>query len=322
MNQSEGVQSNTLQLGIAASIIEHIREQGLGQGERLSERGLANTLGVSRSPIRVALTLLAERGIVELKPNTGWYVAAQPLSSAGAPIAASGHTADLASLITRDRFRGQIEHHFSEADFIKRYNVSRGDLRKALISLSQDGMIERARGHGWRFLPMLDNPAAQRASYDFRIAIETASLLSSTFELNKARLERVKAEHERMRTIGGGRCTGSDIFELNAGFHLMLAEFSGNEFFVQAITHQNRLRRVIEYFVEVSSARLIDSCNEHLAIMDALEQGDARWAASLMERHLSTARDRLIGAQETGTPPANANGSNRKPSELKKDVKK
>lgn len=201
--------------------------------------------------------------------------------------------------MTRDRFVGETENHFSEADFIKRYNVSRGDLRKALIKLSQDGMVERARGHGWRFLPMLDNVRAQRASYDFRIAVETASIMSSTFEVDATRLKHSKEEHEGL-VASALKPNSKKLFEANAGFHLMLAEFSRNEFFVQAIAHQNRLRRVIEYFVKVSSERLKNSCREHLTIIDALDKGDQRWASLLLERHLTGARDRLTAAPEAG----------------------
>lgn len=294
------LQANAFHVDVAASILDLLRQQATAPGERLSERELGKMLGLSRTPVRAALGLLAERGVVKLRPGSGWFVAKVPLEGArGGAIRGGGlDLEELGMRMVRDRFVGETENHFSEADFIKRYDVSRGDLRKTLIKLSQDGMVERARGHGWRFLPMLDNLRAQRASYDFRIAVETASIMASTFEVDAARLQRSKDEHQRL-VASALHPNGRRLFEVNAGFHLMLAEFSRNEFFVQAIAHQNRLRRVIEYFVKVSSERLKNSCREHLAVIEALEKGDQRWASLLIERHLIGARDRLAEAPGT-----------------------
>jgi DNA-binding GntR family transcriptional regulator len=56
-------------------VVERLRdmivEGGLATGERLNESALADLLGVSRTPIREALKLLASEGMVELLPNRG-----------------------------------------------------------------------------------------------------------------------------------------------------------------------------------------------------------------------------------------------------------
>lgn len=292
------LQANAFQMDVAASIVELLRQQAAAPGERLSERELGKLLGISRTPVRAALGLLAERGVVKLRPGSGWFVLKVSREEHSRELrGATFEFEELGMRMVRDRFVGETENYFSEADFIKRYEVSRGDLRKVLIKLSQDGMVERARGHGWRFLPMLDNLRAQQASYDFRIAVETASIMGRTFEVDAARLQRSREDHERL-VASALNPNSRRMFEVNSGFHLMLAEFSRNEYFVQAIAHQNRLRRVIEYFVKVSSERLKNSCREHLAVIEALERGDQRWASLLIERHLMSARDRLIAGTD------------------------
>ncbi|MGA7985593.1 MAG: GntR family transcriptional regulator [Burkholderiales bacterium] len=47
----------------------------LGPGSRLNERVLSTRLGVSRTPLREAIKLLATEGLVELLPNRGAVVA-------------------------------------------------------------------------------------------------------------------------------------------------------------------------------------------------------------------------------------------------------
>jgi DNA-binding GntR family transcriptional regulator len=295
---------NAFQLDIAASIIDVLQQRGATSGEMVSERDLAAELRISRSPIRAALGVLVDRGVMALEPGTGWRVARMPKQKADRVIPESGDLDGLELRIARDRFCGKTADHFSEADFMKRYEISRGDLRKILQRLSQHGMVARARGHGWHFLPMLDTVRAQRASYDLRIAIEPAALLADTWTLDPARLARARQEHERALESGNKQVSGLGLFEMNARFHLMLAEFSGNEFFVQNIRQQNELRRVNDYFVAVTDER-VALCREHLLIVEAIEKGDRLWAASLMERHLRSSRD-LLGESDQPADKASA----------------
>jgi GntR family transcriptional regulator of vanillate catabolism len=59
-------------------ITDILREQllsgGYPPGERLEEIPLAERLGVSRTPIRAALTLLAQEGLIDYQPKRGYQV--------------------------------------------------------------------------------------------------------------------------------------------------------------------------------------------------------------------------------------------------------
>jgi DNA-binding GntR family transcriptional regulator len=294
------VKANAFHLDIANSIVDLLEKKATPAGEYVSERELATELGISRSPVRAALGVLAQNGVMRLEPSTGWKVVKLGKAKSAIGLSRNGDLRDLEMRIAKDRFNGKSEKHFSEADFMKRYGLTRGDLRKVLIRLSQDGMVERARGHGWRFLPMLDTVRAQRASYDIRIALEPAGLLLESFTLDPARLKQAREDHERV-LASPLKSSSEGIFEMNARFHLMLAEFSGNEFFVQAIQHQNRLRRVLDYYVAVTDER-VALCREHLSIIEAIEKGDRFWAASLMERHLKSSRE-LLNDKSDGEKP-------------------
>lgn len=53
---------------------EEIISGGLPPGAPLSENELATTLGISRQPVREALLLIAQEGLVEVRPQSGTYV--------------------------------------------------------------------------------------------------------------------------------------------------------------------------------------------------------------------------------------------------------
>jgi DNA-binding GntR family transcriptional regulator len=57
------------------TVVEHIRrfivEGALEPGKKLNERELCETLGISRTPLREALKVLAAEGLIEISPNRG-----------------------------------------------------------------------------------------------------------------------------------------------------------------------------------------------------------------------------------------------------------
>jgi DNA-binding GntR family transcriptional regulator len=56
---------------VVSGIRDLIVEGDLPAGERISERALCDRFGVSRTPLREALKVLASEGLVELTPNRG-----------------------------------------------------------------------------------------------------------------------------------------------------------------------------------------------------------------------------------------------------------
>jgi DNA-binding GntR family transcriptional regulator len=92
--------------------------------------------------------------------------------------------------------------------------------------------------------------------------------------------------------------SSAQLFETDAAFHEMCAEFCGNAFFVQAIQHQNRLRRLLEFSSYFNSRRVQDWCREHVAIIEAIATGDLSQASAKMHLHLEHALAAAPSAQK------------------------
>lgn len=279
---------------LARQILQYVRESGLGQGDALTERALASHFNLSRSPVRNALRLLTEQRFITFSSAEGYHVALSRDELESRSVDVPDTTADqLYMTILRDRFAGRIEPQIGESELKRRYNVSSGLLMNVLLRLFDEGLIRRSQGHGWIFTPMVNSVEAQVASYEFRLAVEPAAMLSPRYEIDAQQLERLYAEQTRLLKGDYTGLTSQDFFELNTHFHETLVSFSQNEYLLQAVRQHNQLRRVVEYESFHQRARVSDSAREHLAVLDAIKKGDREWAATLMRRHLQVAGELL-----------------------------
>ncbi|MBU9366034.1 transcriptional regulator [Burkholderia multivorans] len=290
---------------LAKQIIDMIQEARLEVGHHLREQQLADLLGVSRTPVRAAMALLESLGVIEARRNQGFFLArpADGLHRIELEQPASADE-DLYSRLVTDRLAGTLPDSLTQTDIAQRYGVDRVTMTRALSRLSEDGLIVRNKGHGWSFPPSLDSAMTLRSSYDFRLTIEPAGLLLPTFAADRSALERCRREHIFLVSqLGQDSVTPKQVFETDANFHEMLAEFSGNVFMHQSLQQQNRLRRLLEFQGYVNRRRIKEWCAEHVEIIDAILSNDMPFAAERMRQHLSHAYHTTGAADGTVKPP-------------------
>jgi DNA-binding GntR family transcriptional regulator len=287
MSDSNRAASTSLQARLAGRILIHARERGFGPGAWLSENALAQTFGVSRTPVRGALAVLSKRGLLNVVPRRGYILKRAVRDQDLEPYADfAGEDERLLQRMAADRFSGSLPDQVSEADLMRRYGVARGALARVLNGMVQDNVIERRSGNGWRFLPALDATQLHEDSYRFRLLIEPACVLEPTFKVDKARAQRLRQIHVALLADGLEKLSSSKFFELNAEFHEFVAGCSHNRFLEQAVINQNRLRRFFSYITVPAPERMRVSCSEHVAILDRLMVGEREHAATLLWRHL------------------------------------
>lgn len=276
---------------LANQILDFVREARLEPDHHLREQQLGDLFGVSRTPIRRALELLAERGLVEARRNQGFFLS-QPFDSLQRIEIEVPSSSDqqLYERLVADRLAGTLPASVTQTEIERRYGCDRVVMLRTLTRLAEDGLIARNEGRGWTFQPTLDSSVALKASYDFRITLEPAAFLLPTFRVDAAQLERVRRQHVSLLSHPDvGSVDGGQLFATDAAFHELFAEFSGNTFFLQAIQQQNRLRRLLEFSTYGNRQRVRGWCREHLAIIDAVAAGDRAKAAEIMREHLSHA---------------------------------
>lgn len=288
---------NELHRSLAEKIVRHIRTSAMTPGQHLTEASLQEILGTSRQPIRSALGFLSELGVLERVPNRGFFVS--DASRAGTTGVAADETSEEAIYlrIADDRLTKGLPDRVSENDLMRRYGVSRLALRRILTRISGEGWIERNEGRGWTFAALIDSVEAYRECYDLRQVIEVHGLRSPEFRLDRAALAELRRRQEFVANGGWRNLNQMELFETNSEFHEGLAELSGNRFLVATVQKLNHLRRLVEYRQILNTDQVIGQNAEHLAILDALDAGDANMAADLMSAHLGKAKQRKARAE-------------------------
>ena len=287
---------------LANQLLDVIRDARLEPGHHLREQQLADLVGVSRTPIRSALNLLAKRGIVETRRNHGYFLR-KPFDSLHRIEIEVPSSVDekLYQRLVRDRLDNVVPNSMTQSEIARRYNVDRIVLTRTLSRLAEDGLIAKNKGHGWTFLPTFDSLVSLKGSYEFRLTLEPASFLLPTFKPDLAAIERVRLQHLYLIAHPDiAAVSNAQLFETDAAFHEMCAEFCGNAFFIQAIQHQNRLRRLLEFGTYSNSRRVQDWCREHVAIIEAITLGDLPQASAKMRVHLEQAFAATRGSQKNG----------------------
>ena len=87
----------------------------------------------------------------------------------------------------------RLDEAVTVGGLVRRYDADRKTVLKALRKLSEDNLVERAPGQSWLFRPVPDGPDALAESYEFRLLLEPAALLTPGFRLDGARAAAVAA---------------------------------------------------------------------------------------------------------------------------------
>ena len=68
------IQAKTMHQEVASQIRKMIHKGVLVQGQKINEKQLCESMGVSRTPVREALRLLKSDGLINLVPHKGAFV--------------------------------------------------------------------------------------------------------------------------------------------------------------------------------------------------------------------------------------------------------
>lgn len=206
-------------VSLREQVVEAIRtaiiEGRLRPNDRISEPGLTELLGVSRTPIREALILLEREGLIVSQPNRGYFVCAFNAEDVENVFSMRTVLENFAAeRVIQQLTPGDLEHlaHLIE---VQQQCIEAGDfkqLRRADMAFHQ--FLIEASCHpllirSWQEIvaqvaALLYLRAEDMPDYDEYLAIQDHLAILRAYQARD--LERVKAENRRINERVAGEC--------------------------------------------------------------------------------------------------------------------
>ena len=173
----------------------------------------------------------------------------------------------------------------SERRLSERLEIGRTPIREALRDLARDGILEVRPARGTYVRPMYVEDV--REIYQIRQSIEGLA----------ARLAAERGPNDRLRALGDmfrdmierpDAHTTSVTYGTGVEFHLEIFRSAGNRNLLEMYEPLRlRFRLALRAPRFLGHSRVPESVSEHLAILDAIERGDAAEADRLIGIHLA-----------------------------------
>lgn len=195
----------------------------------------------------------------------------------------------------------------TERELSERFRVSRTTVRKALLDLRQQGLIEQtvgsgtyvAEGAGARLGQRVQQDSSQYTSpaelMEARLAMEPAIIEMAIRNANQADLQRMDA-----CCLNAENADTLEAFEhWDAELHQAIADAAHNSFVANVFNLMKTVRAQSDWGQlkkkSVTAERRLAYQSEHRAIVDALRDRDAVRARELTLAHLLHVRQNLLG---------------------------
>jgi DNA-binding GntR family transcriptional regulator len=161
------------------------------------------------------------------------------------------------------------------------FDCSRTLVREALVQLATRGIVTVSSRRGW-YVVQPSHQEAQEA-FEARRVIETG-LIRRTRQLDKSAVQRLKRHVKQEQAALQGTDIGHRSYLLG-DFHVCLAECLGNPLLADTLRDFTARTTLIAMLYQ-SSHDAVQSCQDHVDIVSALERGDIEDAERLMEAHI------------------------------------
>jgi DNA-binding GntR family transcriptional regulator len=169
------------------------------------------------------------------------------------------------------------------------FGVSRSLVRTALARLAAEGLVELRPNRG----AVVASPTLAEAQDVFAVRRHLEDLVVETLcgRLTAVQAARLRQHVGREKTAHGR--DGPESIRLAGEFHLILAEFTGNELLRRYIGEVvSRCSLILALYGRVHSSDC--AVEEHTQLIEALLAGEVRPARRLMEAHLQAIQDRAV----------------------------
>jgi len=199
------------------------------------------------------------------------------------------------SIITGELEPGRL---YSVGTFAERLGVSATPVREAVGDLAHLGLVQIMRNRGF-VIPELDDHDLDEI-LQLRLLLEIPAIERVAGQLAAAEVECCREHVEQCRRAAAS----SDLvlfLDADRAFHLRLVAAVGNARLVEILGRLRDQTRLYGLRDLAARGELLTSAEEHEALLDAVEAGDAGRARREITHHLRHTRGAWAGRVEPGS---------------------
>ncbi|HWL43711.1 MAG TPA: GntR family transcriptional regulator [Ilumatobacter sp.] len=201
-----------------------------------------------------------------------------------------------AAILSGEMEPGQV---YSAPTLGARLGVSPTPVREAMLDLVKDGLVVMVRNKGFRVTEVDDRYLDEIT--ELRQLIEPPLVRDAVALIPEADRPRLRELAEAIVTHAAARDL-VEYTEADKAFHLALLRYTGNERILRLVEDLRDHARLIGLSQLAERGELAASAREHVAIIDAIEAGDADLTYRLMVDHIRKTRGAWAGQEDTPTP--------------------
>ncbi|HHY33544.1 MAG TPA: GntR family transcriptional regulator [Firmicutes bacterium] len=179
----------------------------------------------------------------------------------------------------------------------ERFGVSRTPVRDALNALVEEGLVMLAPRVGYYVVELSVQDVEEIA--DIREMIELYALRRAMKEMRPSDVTALLEETKALRSLGGDEQRRA--FErLDRKFHVEIIRAAGNK---RLRDLSARILALIDLMRNLN-VRVEEALDEHIAILEAMQKGDATLAQRLLQGHLEGVRRAIVAEMTRMKSPA------------------
>lgn len=177
----------------------------------------------------------------------------------------------------------------------ERFGVSATPVREAMLELSKDGFVTPERNRGFRIVEFSERDLDEISEIRLLLEVPTTVKVSSIIEPET--LDRLTDVADEIVTAAAN---GDLIGYLDADrrFHVELISQLGNSRLTALVDRLRRQTRLFGLDQLVESGRLVDSAEEHHALLGGMRSQDDGITKSLITSHIKHTRGLWVGRAE------------------------
>lgn len=169
-----------------------------------------------------------------------------------------------------------------QQELAERFGVAQGVVREALLELQGFGLVETVDNRGI-YVSQLDKSRLLEAFFIREVHEGLAARLCCE-RATRADIRELMAVAEEMYSLGTSKKL-DEMASLDRDLHTRLIRLSGNSMLIRLADNYRILGKIVRADRNIELVR-----DEHLAILQKIQDGDANEAERLMRQHVAAAR--------------------------------